>query len=64
MKNISLNSHGIYNALIRLRSITECITMEGIEFADDEVKQDIKNTLDGLRAEFQILDKETENESN
>jgi hypothetical protein len=38
--------------------------MEGIEFADDEVKQDIKNTLDGLRAEFQVLDLGTANESN
>jgi hypothetical protein len=56
LKAAKLNCHSIYNNLLRLRSITECIEKDGAGFADDEVRQDIKMTLENLKFEFEKLD--------
>lgn len=53
MSKTKIDKHKLHNNLTRLRSILECIEIEGDEFVNQEVSNDIIESINFITSEFE-----------
>lgn len=63
MKTSNLDKHNVQNCLLRLRSILECIEMEGESFVTEKVSTDVDEALETIRKEFLKISKGKPNDN-